>query len=1077
MFLSELLAKKRKYVRNRWRLAITKVLLSRAKKTIEPSRRLHLVSTIISCTRVLDSLAQEIAAEKVKQLRDAVQRSQSFLAIDISPSDGPINIDQESLTAVIKEKNMERLRGDFGGVEGVIKALQTHAEDGVQGDAEDLRHRCKVFGSNTYPKFLVYIKWFYLYLLKSFNVINLYSLLAFAAIFIGVQIKTCGWKYGWENSGMILSVTLAVSIASVIFGFAVEYYLQTSFEIRNNFFSTLVDVVRNGHKQQISVSKIVVGDVVCLNMGDQVPADGLFLGGQSLKVDESVFTGGSELEVNCNTNPFLFSGTKVIGGRAKMVVTMVGQKTKWAEKMSSRRYVDREKTALEARIKKLKSSALKVGLTVAIIGLVFLLARYFLGGTKDDKGNREFIVGKKNALDLLCAIAKIILFFAAIAYNMEAPGFLWIVKITLAYSIRQMMDIDKVWVRNLSACETMGSVTTIVTDTLNQLKVTKFWLGQESTEDGVSSSIAPNVLELIKGVGLNTNASVYRSTASPNFDLSGVPIEKAIIHWAVLKLKVNLGELQDSSIILAVEPFTSEKQRSGVLMRKKADNTTHVHWKGAAEMILPMCSSYYDTSGNLQVLDDGERMKFEHIIQGMSSSESNHQFVAFAHAQVTEEDCSSDEKIKENCLTLLGMVCLKGPCQSEVKKSVEACLNAGVRIIMIASDDISTASAKAIECGMLMPNHGMNSGAVMEGEEFKNYTIQENGIETTDELRVVARASAQDRLLMVKWLKEKGHVVAETGDDTNDAPALKKADVRLSIGIQGTEIIGKEKVDIVILDNNFASMAMILRWGRCVLNNTQKLIQFQLAANVVFLANNFIEVVSVSGIIMLRNSLAYALVDFIWVNLVWGMFAAFALGMERPGRELIQKPPLPHSQPLITNIMWRNIMAQVVYQVAIAQTVQFQGQFLFGVHDGVVDTMSFVTSNLCLLFNLFNARKLEKKNIFEGIHKNKCFTVIVGIIICLQVAMIEFIASFFEMERLNWEQWMICIGLAFASWPVGLVGINLPDEHKHVSDLLPIMDLLYIFMFESLNNFLCSTQKETLSSKSRDLKGKQTLLQ
>ncbi|RVX21891.1 putative calcium-transporting ATPase 13, plasma membrane-type [Vitis vinifera] len=238
----------------------------------------------------------------------------------------------------------------------------------------------------------------------------------------------------------------------------------------------------------------------------------------------------------------------------------------------------------------------------------------------------------------------------------------------------------------------------------------------------------------------------------------------------------------------------------------------------------------------------------------------------------------------------------------------------------------------------------MNSEAVVEGEVFRKYTSEER-MEKVDKICVMARSSPFDKLLMVQCLKQKGHVVAVTGDGTNDAPALKEADIGLSMGIQGTEV-AKESSDIIILDDNFASVATVLRWGRCVYDNIQKFIQFQLTVNVAALVINFVAAVSAG---------------------------ALALATEQPTKELMEKPPVGRKEPLISNVMWRNLLAQALYQIAILLTLQFKGQSIFGVSEKVKDTLIFNTFVLCQVFNEFNARKLEKKNVFKGLHKNKLF--------------------------------------------------------------------------------------------------------
>ena len=295
-------------------------------------------------------------------------------------------------------------------------------------------------------------------------------------------------------------------------------------------------------------------------------------------------------------------------------------------------------------------------------------------------------------------------------------------------------------------------------------------------------------------------------------------------------------------------------------------------------------------------------------------------------------------------------------------------------------------------------------------------------MEKVDKICVMARSSPFDKLLMVQCLKQKGHVVAVTGDGTNDAPALKEADIGLSMGIQGTEV-AKESSDIIILDDNFASVATVLRWGRCVYDNIQKFIQFQLTVNVAALVINFVAAVS-------AGEVPLTAVQLLWVNLIMDTLGALALATEQPTKELMEKPPMGRTEPLISNIMWRNLLAQALYQIAVLLTLQFKGESIFGVSEKVKDTLIFNTFVLCQVFNEFNARKLEKKNVFKGLHKNKLFLGIIGITIILQVVMVEFLKKFADTERLDWGQWGACIGIAAASWPIGWVVKCVPVSDK-----------------------------------------------
>ncbi|PIN22072.1 Calcium transporting ATPase [Handroanthus impetiginosus] len=848
------------------------------KVSVSNKKRWHMAFATIYCSRAFLSRRNQISS------------NMNQISSEISPA-------ISSLTNLVKEKSLEQL-AKLGGIEGISASLNTDLQHGINGDhSEDIASRQEAFGTNTYQK----------------------------------QPTKDGPREGWYDGGSIFVAVFLVISVSAISNFRQNRQFVKLSKVSNNI---PVEVVRNGRRQHISIFEIVVGDVVCLKIGDQVPADGLFIDGHSLQVDESSMTGESDhVEIDRSKNPFLFSGTKVADGYAKMLVTSVGMNTFWGAMMSSISRDSDEQTPLQARLSNLTSSIGKVGLTVAFLVLVVLLVRYFTGNTEDENGNQEFNGSKTKVDDVINAVVGIIAAAVTVVVVAIPEGLPLAVTLTLAYSMKRMMA-DQAMVRKLSACETMGSATTICTDktgtlTVNQMKVTKFWQGKESIEGTNYTVIASNVLELLcQGIGLNTTGSVYKSKT--NLEFAGSPTEKAILSWAVLELNMDMEALKRDCNILHVEAFNSAKKRSGILMKKVEDDTFHVHWKGAAEMILAMCSYYYDLEGNMTALNDQERMIFDQIIQGMAASSLR--CIAFAHKQVSE--VNHDNKIQENELTLMGFVGLKDPCRPGVKKAVEDCQYAGVNVKMITGDNIFTAKAIATEF---------------------------------DRIRVMARSSPFDKLLMVQCLKNKGHVVAVTGDGTNDAPALKEADIGLSMGIQGTEV-AKQSSDIVILDDDFASVATVLRWGRCVYNNIQKFIQFQLTVNVAALAINFVAAVSAGEVPLTA------------VQLLW---------------ELMEKHPVGRTEPLISNVMWRNLLAQALYQIAVLLTLQFRGESILG-----------------------------------GIHRNKLFLGITGITVVLQAVMVEFLKNFADTERLNWGQWGVCIVIAAASWPIGFLVKFLPVPER-----------------------------------------------
>ncbi|XP_057960421.1 putative calcium-transporting ATPase 13, plasma membrane-type [Malania oleifera] len=975
--------------------------------------------TLIYCTRVLASLSKKILDKNTGVLARILSPSPSYVAINVNENEQTdhrlfFNVDQKTLTDMVRDKDLECL-SQLGGVKAVAMNLKTDAKNGIRNNYVEIENRTRVYGSNKYPK--PPVKSFLSFVFEACKDPTIIMLTLCAVFSLGFGIKQHGMKDGWYDGGsIIVAVILVVGVSAIS-----NFKQGRQFEKLSNKSSDIrVEVVRDRRRRPISIFEVVVGDIVNFKIGDQIPADGLFLDGHSLRVDESSMTGESDhVEVDAE-NPFLLSGTKVTDGFGCMLVTSVGMNTAWGQMMGTISRDLKEQSPLQARLNKMTSYIGKVGLLVAFLVLVVLLVRYFTGNTEDEMGNTEFNGSKTKISKVVDAVVDIVAAAITIVVVAIPEGLPLAVTLTLAYSMKQMMA-DNAMVRKLSACETMGSATTICTDktgtlTLNQMRVTKFWLGKEEIMNDTSSGIAPNVLELLKqGVGLNTTGCVYRALPTVAPDISGSPTEKAILSWAVFDLCMHIDELKENYEILHVDAFNSEKKRSGVLLRRTGEEIHHTHWKGAAEMILTMCSNYYLKNGQIKAINDNELTEFRSIIRDMAVKSLR--CIAFAYKDTSEDIGQDHKRLQETGLTLLGLVGLKDPCRPGVRVAVESCINAGVNIKMITGDNVFTATAIAIECGILNPGEGLNNEAVVEGVEFRNYSNEER-MERIDIIRVMARSSPFDKLLMVQCLKQKGHVVAVTGDGTNDAPALKEADVGLSMGIQGTEV-AKESSDIVILDDDFSSVVTILRWGRCVYNNIQKFIQFQLTVNVAALTINFVAAVS-SGKVSLTA------VQLLWVNLIMDTLGALALATEQPTNDLMKKPPVGRTEPLISKIMWRNLIAQASYQVMVLLILQFKGRSIFKVDEKVKDTIIFNCFVLCQVFNEFNARNLEKKNIFKGLLKNSLFIAIVGMTIVLQAMMVEFLKKFANTQRLDWGQWAACIGIAAFSWPIGWLAKFIP---------------------------------------------------
>ncbi|XP_078164753.1 calcium-transporting ATPase 7, plasma membrane-type-like [Carex rostrata] len=970
-----------------------------------------------------------IALTVIITCRTLSQKQNRYVSIDIPPKSflSLKGIDHQPIHHLVKEKRAEDLH-DLGGASGLIAKLNSDSNNGISSDNDEIRTRKETFGTNTYPKKKP--KGFFVHVWEALSDPFLLLLAGCAAVSLGFGIKEHGIKNGWYDGVSIFLAVFLVTVVSAVSNFKQSKRFD---KLASECDNITVTVVRESRRQEISIFDVVVGDVVLLNIGDQVPADGVFIEGHSLQVDESSMTGETHPIDISEREPFLTSGVKVVDGYARMLVTAVGTDTEWGEMMKTITHDNNEATPLQERLQGLTSNIGKIGITVAALVFTVLTIRYFTGNTKDENGVQEFDKHKVSVNNIISGLVNIFQQAVTIIVVAIPEGLPLAVNLTLAFSMKRMMK-DNALVRNLSACETMGSVTTICTDktgtlTLNRMTVTQFWVGKEPVKtDGVVESVDTRVINLLcQGVGLNTTGSVYQNNSLSVPEISGSPTEKALLYWAVSSLGMDTDALKRRSKVVHVEAFNSEKKRSGVLISENVNRKFVAHWKGAAEMILDRCTSYYDNDGSVYNMDFDQKSHFERIIKGMAASSLR--CIAFACKNIEEMSQTNEgeaPKIDDEGLILLGLVGLKDPCRPEVKAAIEACKHAGVTVKMVTGDNVFTARAIAKECGIISENSEVD--VVVEGQEFRNYSPDKQ-LEIADKIRVMARSSPFDKLLLVQCLKKKGHVVAVTGDGTNDAPALKEADVGLSMGIQGTEV-AKESSDIVILDDNFNTVVTVMSWGRCVYNNIQKFIQFQLTVNVAALVINFISVV-ISGKVPLTT------VQLLWVNLIMDTMGALALATDRPTKELMKRKPVGRTEPLITRVMWRNLLPQALFQVVVLLVFQFKGKQMFGVTEKVNNTIIFNTFVFCQVFNEFNSRKLEKKNVFEGILRNKMFLAIIAVTILLQVLMVEVLRRFAGTQMLNWEQWSICVGIAAITWPLGWLIKFIPVNKKPFRQMLP----------------------------------------
>ncbi|XP_029127220.1 calcium-transporting ATPase 8, plasma membrane-type isoform X2 [Cajanus cajan] len=954
--------------------------------------------------RKIRAHAQAIRAAYLFKAAGGESRSEPIKPIPI-PTGGEFPIGQEQLASISREHDTAALQ-QYGGVVGLSDLLKTNLEKGVHGDDADLLKRKNAFGSNNYPRKKG--RGFLMFMWDACKDLTLVILMIAAAASLALGIKSEGIKEGWYDGGSIAFAVILVIVVTAISDYKQSLQFRDLNEEKRNIH---LEVIRGGRRVEISIYDIVVGDVIPLNIGNQVPADGILITGHSLAIDESSMTGESKIVHKDSKDPFLMSGCKVADGSGIMLVTGVGINTEWGLLMASISEDTGEETPLQVRLNGVATFIGIVGLSVAVVVLIVLLARYFSGHTKNSDGSAQFTAGKTKVGDAIDGAIKIVTVAVTIVVVAVPEGLPLAVTLTLAYSMRKMMA-DKALVRRLSACETMGSATTICSDktgtlTMNQMTVVEAYAGGMKIHPPHKLESYPLLRSLlIEGVAQNTNGSVYApEDANDVKEVSGSPTEKAILHWG-LKLGMDFTAARSESSIIHVFPFNSEKKRGGVALQT-SDSDIHIHWKGAAEIVLACCTGYIDANDQLVEMD--EKMTFfRKAIEDMAADSLRCVAIAYRSYEKekvpTNEDLLAHWSLPEDDLILLAIV--------------------GLKVRMVTGDNVKTAKAIAVECGILGSYADATEPNIIEGKTFRGLSDAQRD-EIADMISVMGRSSPNDKLLLVQSLRRKGHVVAVTGDGTNDAPALHEADIGLAMGIQGTEV-AKESSDIIILDDNFSSVVKVVRWGRSVYANIQKFIQFQLTVNVAALVINVVAAVS-SGDVPLNA------VQLLWVNLIMDTLGALALATEPPTDHLMDRPPVGRREPLITNIMWRNLLIQAMYQVSVLLVLNFRGRSILGLsHDKndhaikVKNTLIFNAFVLCQIFNEFNARKPDEYNIFKGVTKNYLFMGIIGLTVVLQIVIVEFLGKFTSTVRLNWKQWLICVVIGIISWPLAVIGKLIP---------------------------------------------------
>ncbi|KAK9865493.1 hypothetical protein WJX84_011923 [Apatococcus fuscideae] len=712
---------------------------------------------------------------------------------------------------------------------------------------------------------------------------------ALVSTVLGVVIPSEREQKSWTE-GVAIWVAVAV-VSGVASGN--DYQKDKQFRKLNAAKDNIkVKVVRDGQQLLVDNGDVVVGDLLQLDTGDKIVADGIVTEFHGLVVDEASLTGESEPVKKGEDDVFCRSGTQVTEGSGTIMVLAVGPNSEWGKTMAlvQTEAVD---TPLQGNLTQLAAAIGKIGLIAGVLCFVALMIRWMIE-------NHGFPANRIASGPLSFFIFGITIVVVAVPEGLPLA-----VTISLAYSMRKMMK-DNNFVRVLAACETMGGATAICSDktgtlTENRMTVVEGWFSGKSWPRPPTFEELPEAARHPIAANIAVNSKAFLVTSSRGeLELVGNRTECALL--ILLKgwgKDYTLMREEYKNRILKLWGFSSAKKMASVLI-EASTGIPRLYNKGAAEYVLANCTSYLDEAGEVKQLTGPVREELQAGITAMAGRGLRTLCLAYRDMPDAAPLSKLDEQPAED-LTACCIVGIKDPVRKEVPDAVAVCKRAGITVRMVTGDNIHTAQHIAQECGIMFGN-----GTAMEGPTFR--AMPDDEVKPLlPNLQVLARSSPTDKYRLVSLLQSLGEIVAVTGDGTNDAPALKKSDVGLAMGIAGTEV-AKEAADIVIMDDNFRSIVKSVLWGRSVFENIRKFLQFQMTVNFVALILAFVAAVS-------NGEQPLNVLQLLWVNLIMDALAALALATEDPAPELLLNKPHGRNEPLINKLMWKHIFVQGVYQL------------------------------------------------------------------------------------------------------------------------------------------------------------------
>lgn len=796
-----------------------------------------------------------------------------------------------------------------------------------------------------------------------------------------------------------MALILATSIA-----FVLERKNEKTFQSLNEVNDdTLVKVIRNSNVCQVPRKDIVVDDIVLLEAGEEIPADCELLDAMNLNVNESSLTG--ELQVYKTTNPEEFEkestypsnqimkGTIILEGYCTAKVLKVGDATESGKVFEAAQVEEGGSTPLSEELDGLADLITKASYVFAALIIVGRIFIYFYMGNADFSSGNGWIGFVTYVLNTVMIAVTLIVVAVPEGLPMS-------VTLSLAFSMRKLMK-ENTLPRTMHSCETMGATSVICTDktgtlTQNKMQVAECDLNEVSYE------------LLAEMIALNTTANLD-FTDKDNVKTVGNPTECALLLWLHSKGH-NYMSIREKATIVDRLPFSTENKYMATIADSATLNKKVVYVKGAPEILLSMST-----------VEESQKQKYNKELLGYQNKAMRTLGLAYVEADGKEE-LFKDGKLNTKELTFIGVFAISDPVRKDVPTAIRDCVNAGIQVKIVTGDTTGTAKEIGRQIGLWNNTDGDKN--IMTGVEFEAMSDEEL-VNRVEDIKILSRARPNDKERLVRLLKQKGHVVAATGDGTNDAPALNVADVGLSMG-DGTAV-AKEASDMTIQDNSFSTIANAVMWGRSLYKNIQRFLLFQLTVNVTAC---FLVLV---GAFMGTES-PLTVTQMLWINLIMDTFAAIALASLPPSQKVMQDKPRNRKASILSRSMRINILGVgfLFFFLLVAMLYIFEHgeytsmtdllNFHIGERDGLSTyelTMIFTTFVMTHFFYLFNARAFETGR--SALHFKGCqgLLMIVAVVFLGQIAMVEIpmLQDFFNVCGLSLQDWIIIIvGSSLVLW-------------------------------------------------------------